>query len=341
MKKLQIAVVMPTGQVRDTFIPPIAAEKLASLGELTWNPRDRQYTNEELADAIKNADVCVTGWGCPQLTYDVIKNARNLRLVAHTGGSVATLVSKELYEKGIKIISGNKIYAESVAEGVIAYILTAFRKLPKFINDTVTKGWATEGASYTEALLYQPVGLVGFGAVAKYLVPMLKAFHCQIYVYDPHLPDSVFEEYGVARVSSLDTLFPMVKVLSLHMPLNKNTYQMIDGRLLKLIRDGSLFVNTARGACIDEAALAAELAKGRFMAILDVYEREPLPMDSGLRGLDNVILIPHMAGPTVDRRTDVTLQLADDVVRCFTGEQMIHEIGYEYAVTMTNEANYK
>lgn len=157
-------------------------------------------------------NVCVTGWGSACFDETVLKGADSLKLVAHTGGSVSPIVSATFFERGLKIVSGNRLYAESVAEGVIAYILCALRELP---------------------------------------------FH------------------------------------------------------------------------------AGELATGRFKAILDVYEEEPLPERSRLRGMRNAILIPHMGEPTVDRRSVVTLALIDDILNFYAGKPLRHEIGREYALAMT------
>ena len=110
---------------------------------------------------------------------------------------------------------------------------------------------------------------------------------------------------------------------------------MIGKELLAKIPDGALFINTARGSIVDENILGEELQKGRFKAVLDVYEIEPLPAGSKLRGLRNVILMPHMAGPTVDRRKNVTLELLEDIKRFYNGQQLQHEIKQDYAMTMT------
>ena len=103
-----------------------------------------------------------------------------------------------------------------------------------------------------------------------------------------------------------------------------------------MIPDGAVFINTARGKIIDEAALTEELKKQRFKAVLDVYEQEPLPMDSGLRGLPNVTLIPHMGGPTIDRRKAVTECLISEIRRIDAGEEPQRlEISREAAARMT------
>ena len=107
------------------------------------------------------------------------------------------------------------------------------------------------------------------------------------------------------------------------------------------MKNEALLVNTARGAVINELDLAEELKTGRVRAILDVYEKEPLPMDSGLRNLNNVILVPHKGGPTTDVREIVTIDLCKDIKRFFEGNKnLIHEISLEYAKRMTNESKF-
>lgn len=97
-------------------------------------------------------------------------------------------------------------------------------------------------------------------------------------------------------------------------------------------------MNTARGSIIGEEALTEELARGKFKAVLDVYEKEPLPYDSRLRTIKNVILIPHMAGSAIDRRKLVTFGLVDDIKAYFNGGALKNEITKEYAAHMTDMA---
>lgn len=330
----KIAVVMFDGDTRNSFIPNDVAKKLETMGTVTWNALNRNYDADELREAVKDVDVCIAGWECSRFDEFVIKGAEKLKLIAYTGGSVAPIVSDFLYNRGIKVVSGNKIYAKSVAEGVIGYILASLRNIPGYCKDVQAGGWAGQNA-FSEGLLDQTVGLVGFGAVARYLSVMLKAFNTRTLVYDPFVSDELCEEYGVERVNSLEEIVTVSKIISLHAPRTPQTYHIVDRKILCMIPDDSLLVNTARGSLIDEEALADELGKGRFKAVLDVYETEPLSSDSRLRGLDNVILMPHLAGPTLDRRRLVTLALIDEIHRFYNGQPLLHEIGREYAMAMT------
>lgn len=330
---MNVLVAIPNGDIKDTFIPTDVKEKLESLGTVIWNDSEAHYTGDELKKLLPGVDVCIIGWHDPCFDENVLDGADRLKLVAHTGGSVATYVSPAFYDRGLTVVSGNWVFAESVAEGVIAYILCSLRDLPYYHNEMQAGRWGA-GQWYNEGLLDQSVGLVGFGTVAKYLVKMLEPFRAKIKAYDPYVSNEVLTAYGVER-ASLEDILSQSKIISIHAPRTPDTYHMIDKALLRTIRDGALLVNTARGSILDENALAGELALGRFKAILDVYEEEPLPAGSKLRGLKNVILIPHMAGPTVDRRKFVTLALIDEIQNFVAGKPLKYSIGREYAMAMT------
>jgi len=329
---MNISVLLPDNDVRKMFIPSNVAKALENLGTVRWNKKE--YEPENMIDLLKDCEVCVTGWGNPRLDETLLANAKSLRLVVHSGGTVAPLVSDYLYDMGAKVVSGNDVFAEGVAEGTMAYILAGLRLIPYYNSMVQAGNWKTNFCP-NYSLLEKKVGLVGFGAIARYLTRMLHAFRTDIRVYDPYVDADAMKTYGVTKAESLDALFSECEIISLHLAQQPETYRLINKDLIKRMQDGALFVNTARGSTVDEAALAEELATGRISAILDVFDTEPLPKDSKLRGLDNVILIPHMAGPPSDRFDKVVLTLIEDVKRLWAGEELRNEISRGYAFKMT------
>jgi len=328
-----ILVTLPAGHVFDTFFPSEVRSRLESLGEVAWNGTGRGFGPEELAERLTGAEICITGWGAPRFDAAVLRGADRLRLLAHTAGSVAGLVSPELYDRGIQVVSGNDVFAESVAESVVAYSLLALRRLPHWTREIQEGRWKTEDF-LTEGLLDQTVGLVGFGAVARCLVPLLRPFRARIRAYDPFVPAAAMRDCG-AEPAPLREVVSGSRILSLHAPKRPETRHLIDADILRLVPDGAVFVNTARGDLVDETALAAQLSTGRFQAVLDVFQKEPLPPESPLRGLPNVILVPHMAGPTTDRRRLATLAVIEETERLLAGRPLEHPIGRAYAMAMT------
>ena len=326
---------MPNNHARTSFISPMAAQKLGEVGDIVWN--DGEYDKQTMANLLDGADICVTGWGCPSLDKEVLHNVSRLRLVAHTGGSVAAIVSPALYDKGVTVISGNALYAESVAEGTLAYILTGLRRIPYFAGNVQKGVWRSDGYQ-NKGLFDKKIGLAGFGAITRELVPMLKPFRNEVMVFSRHLSDEDCQKYSMIRAESMEQLFSSCEIISLHMARTPETFHAVNKRLLALMPDGALLVNTARGSVVDEQALAEELRTGRIHAVLDVFEDEPLPIDSPLKGLDNAVLIPHMGGPTGDRHERVTLALIEDMRRILAGQPLLYEIKREQALRMTNDA---
>lgn len=331
---MNIYVATPKGKERDTFLPKENIDFLESLGNVAWNESSSHLTPEKLREALPDVDVVVCGWGCPRFTEEVLEKANRLKLIAYTCGSVSNLVSDALYQRGIRVVCGNEAFARSVAEGTLAYMLTALRNIPYISNYTQEKGWAPR-IHLGDSLLDQTVGIVGYGAISRYLLDMLRPFNVKVKLYSGHMTDEQAQELGVQK-ASLEEIFSSCKVVSLHCARNPQNYHLINARLLSMLQDGAVLVNTARGDVIDEQALICEARTGRFRVVLDVYEQEPLPMESGLRGLENVILMPHQGGPTVDKRPAAARLVLDDIDRFQRGIPMQNEISASRAAMMTH-----
>ncbi len=315
---MNILVAMPAGEVRDSFIPGGVRAQLEELGTVVWNEDGRNWTEDELAAHIEHIDVCVLGWGCPPVGEKALIRADALKAVLHTGGSVAGYAAETVYDRHIPVLSGNELYARSVAESVVAYALYLLRDIGRYNGELLRDGWSQPGWK-NEGLLDQTVGLIGFGAVARWTARLLSAFGVKLFINADHVTPEEAASYG-ARKATIDEIMSGCKIVSVHLARTPETHHIIDGRRLKLLREGAVFINTARGSIVDEAALARELATGRFKAALDVYEVEPLPMDSPLRTLPNVLLMPHMGGPTMDRRPFVTRALIEELPKVLAGE---------------------
>ena len=292
----------------DTFFSKDNIKYAESLGEIVWLDT-LTATPEELKEKIKDCDAYITCWGSPGLTSELLNAAPKLKILTHLGSSVAPVVCPEMAERDIKVISGFDYFSKSTAEGVIAYILAALRDIP-FYNYRLKneKIWNTPD-DFTDSLIYKTVGIVGFGGVGKYVVQMLQNFDVNIKVYNRSpISEDVKQKFRFTQCP-IEEVFSTSDIVSLHLPHNDGTHHSIDDKLLSLIKQGGLFVNTSRGAVVDEAAMIDHLEKGHFKAALDVYEKEPIDMNSPLLSLDNVLLLPHQAGVTVNLRAVLTKDL--------------------------------
>jgi len=331
---MNILVTCPKTPARDTFLTEDNIKLIESLGNVTWNETDHKLSEDELCKAVVDQDAVITGWGTGCFTARVMEHANNLKIIAHTAGSVGSLVTDAVYEKGVRVVCGNDAFAESVAEGTIAYILASQRKIPQFNRDVHVKGWGP--LDYTNySLLRQKVGIVGYGAVSKHLINMLKPFSCDILLYSGHMTEEDAKAIGVTK-ASLEEIFSQCSIVSLHTSATPKNAGLITKELLAMMPDNALLVNTARPAVLDEDALYEECKTGRIRAFLDVHKDEAiLPMESRMRWLDDVLMMPHHAGPTIDYRRVAALIAIEDVIRFFKGEPLQHEISHSRMGTMT------
>ena len=330
---MKVLVTMKRGPLRDSFIDRESRELLERNFSVTYNELSRDFAEEEIKKAILPCyDILLTGWGTPNLSHI----AGEFSLLAHTGGSVGDLIDGDAYSVGLRVVSANKIYARSTAEGAFAYILSALRQVPSLTAKMRSEGfWDGSGEYFTRSLYGKTVGVIGVGAVAKNLIDLLKPFGLKLMLFDDYdIGDRYLKETG-AVISALDEIFATCDVISVHAALSDKTFHMIGERELSLIRDGALFVNTSRGAVVDEAALIRALSEKRFYAFLDVFEHEPLDKTSPLRKLDNVYLMPHKAGPANDLYSYIGREIVLDMIRFKNGEPLKYSVTREEALRMT------
>lgn len=308
--KARVLITLPPGVVRGTFFPKRLVEQLEKKYALTWNGLDRNWTTEELCELVAGHHACAVGWGAPYWSSSVVERAVNLKCIGILGGSVRPYLSKAVFEAGIPVFNAAEMMAESVAEAAIAYALAGLRQLPQYMNAMKQGLLWRESDYWVEGLLYQTVGLVGFGAVGRFLAQQLQAFKCKLLIYDPYLKGEL--PPNSQQVFDLPTLFSQSKVISVQAAYTEETHHLIDQSCLNAMSPGSVLINVGRGGLIDEAALIERLKGGDVSAVLDVFTKEPLPLTSELRQLPNAHLIPHMAGPTPDLRWRMTEKIFRD-----------------------------
>jgi len=218
------------------------------------------------------------------------------------------------------------IREQQLAECSLLLILAALRRVGNWSVDMRTNGkWKTGRHPDTLSLFGRRVGLHGLGAISRDLVKLLKPFNVQLSAYSPSVPDEMFEQLNVRRSESLEDLFSTADVLVELAPGKPANHHLVGDDLLNLLPEQAVFVNLGRGMVVDEAALVRASQRGLHIA-LDVYETEPLPVDSPLRSLDNITLLPHLGGPTPDRRRDCGELALQNLENYLSGKPLINLI---------------
>lgn len=330
------ALISISNDLKETFFPYENIKLAESLGDVIWYDGKNDHTGEELKRLIADRDTYITCWGSPCLDKELLDSAPCLKLLTHLGSTVAPVTCREVWERGIRVISGFEYFSESTAEGAIAYMLAALRKIP-FYTDRLKRDriWSMPD-DRTDGLIYKTVGVVSYGGVGRHVVRKLSCFNVRIKVYDiVDIPDEDKIKYGIEQCG-LEELFSSCDIISVHTPYNDKTHHLIDDRLLSMIKKGALLVNTARGGIIDQAAMTRHLERGDFNAALDVYEREPIDMNDPLLSLENVLMLPHQGGVTTNLRSVLTGELlAESRNYVDFGVEPKHEVKASYAASMS------
>ena len=278
------------------------------------------------------AVVLVTGWDTPLLPTDLRQQAPRLKYVCHLIGGIRQLVPRSLIEGGLTVTNYNGAGARLVAEHCLLQILACLRQAAHYQVSLHTRGGWSQPAAYPPRSLYgRRVGFHGFGFNARALVKLLEPFDCQLSAYAPGDADELLAQMHVSRCNTMEELFSGSQIIVELAPLTPETEGVVDERVLRLIPADGILVNSGRGAVLDQAALTRLAQEGMLTLGLDVYAEEPLPLDSPLRGLPNVFLTPHIAGPTLDHYADLGWFALRNVARYFKGEPLQAIIdGYRY-----------
>ncbi len=326
---------IPTSKHIEYVFSKESLERLESRFNVTFNDIDRDYTSEEVAAKVKGFDALITGWGSPPLTEEVFENADRLKIIAHSAGSVKYMLSKDVVQRYIIprrvcVCNTPKAIAYNVAETTLGLLIMASRRLVDHIVGIREKpAWRDPDIPRdVKSLNGSTIGIVGASLVGREVIRLLEPFDIKILVYDRYLSEWESGRLNVEK-ASLEDLFRRSDFVSIHAPMTEETYHLIDQRHLKLLRDGAVLVNTSRGRVIDHEALIKESETGRILVALDVTDPEPLPPDSPLRKLKNVMITPHVAGQGsygIKKIGEMTLQALGDF---FSGKKVKNAIDFE------------
>ncbi|NIM49856.1 MAG: phosphoglycerate dehydrogenase [Gemmatimonadales bacterium] len=243
-----------------------------------------------------------------QVTEQLINGAPHLTVVARAGTGVDNVDLEAATRRGIAVLNAPGANTVSAAEHAIALLLALLRRIPWAAASMQRGEWERKRFPGTE-LRGKRMGLVGLGRVGVRVANVARAFGMRVVAHDPYLPEERAQELGI-ELQSLDELLRSSDVVSLHTPLTEQTRNLISAERLAQMKPTAVIVNTARGGLVDDVALVEALEAGRIAgAALDVFEPEPLPADSPLRGCDKVLLTPHLAASTSEAQERVAWEI--------------------------------
>ncbi|TVR24590.1 MAG: hypothetical protein EA396_01280 [Anaerolineaceae bacterium] len=275
-----------------------------------------KMTRAEVLAAVPSADALIIRSGTIA-DAELISAAPRLKVIARAGVGVDNVDLPAATQHGIRVMNtpdGNTI---STAEHAFGLMLALARHIPQGHQSLLEGRWDRKLFTGVE-LRGKTLGIVGFGRIGRALAARARAFEMHVITHDTFPDAMVADAIGVDLVT-LESLYRRSDFISLHANATPESYQMIDAGAIAIMKRGVRIINAARGALIDDAALAEAVRSGHVAgAALDVYHEEPPPADHPLLGLDGVLHTPHLAASTSDAQTNVGFDAVKLVINALT-----------------------
>ena len=258
---------------------------------------------EELVKNISNYDGLVVR-SRTKVTSEVINRGHNLKVIARVGSGLDNIDIVESKKRKITIVNSPESNSEAVTELAIGLILSLLRKLP-MAHSSMNQGLWLKKDLKGEEIEGKKIGVIGYGHIGKRMVKILTAFGAKVDYFSRS-----------EKTNSLKYIFKHCDIITVHLPLNNNTRNLVNRDLLSLMKPTSYFINTSRGGVVEEKAIFKLLQEKKISgAALDVFWQEPLPPTSPWRKLSNVVLTPHIAASTSEALKKGTKTVIDEVIK--------------------------
>ncbi len=312
-----------------TNLVPELAQQIIGPAPSDWNASVHAHDLAEAEKARLAADADFLILFPSTLEETVLRSAQSLKLVQLVSAGFEHMPLDLLAELAIPLANNGGTNAIDVAEHTFALILSVYRRLTEMDRNVRNEGWkAIDSGMTTFTIQGKTVGIVGLGHIGREVAKRLVPFQANVLYFDP-FPVPAEEErlLQVERVS-LEELLERSDIVTLHVPLNEQTRNLIGPAELARMKSSAILVNTCRGPVVDEGALIEALNSGSIRAAgLDVLHDEPTDPDNPILHLDNVIFSPHIAGVTYDTWQRRGIFIFDNLQRVWAGEEPLSKIG--------------
>ena len=306
-------------------LSPQAVERLEAADDVNFEVV-RRPVPEDLGEIIASYDAIIIR-SSVQVDADLLAAASQLKVIGRAGMGLDNVDIDAASLRGVIVMNTPGANTVATAEHAVAMLLALCRHVPQADVSVRSGEWTR--SQFTGVQLYRKtLGIVGLGRIGAQVARRTQAFGMSVIAFDPYISDEVARELNVTLVD-LDELWSRSDFITLHTALTPETRGMIDATAMARMKPGVRLVNCARGGLVDDVALVDALRSGHIAgAALDVFADEPLPPDSDLRNLPNVVLTPHIAASTIEAQRDVGTQIVDQVLAALRGED------YRNAVNM-------
>ncbi|MEK7688879.1 MAG: phosphoglycerate dehydrogenase, partial [Deltaproteobacteria bacterium] len=267
---------------------------------------------EELKKAIKDYHGLVVR-SATKVTAEIIEAADNLKVIGRAGTGVDNIDMQAATKKGIVVMNtpgGNTV---TTAEHAVSMLMALARKIPQATASMRKGEWEKKKFEGTE-ITGKTLGILGVGNIGSVVADRAQGLKMNVIAYDPYLSQEAANRMGVLPVS-LDDLYKRSDFISVHVPLTNETKNLVNRDAFAKMKKGVKIIDCARGGIVNEKDLSDAIKEGIVSgAAMDVFEKEPTPVDNPLLGLEEVILTPHLGASTAEAQENVAIAIAEQIV---------------------------
>lgn len=325
-RRPKVAFAMGSDALRASLFPADLMARLGETAEITQTRVLTEFSSPQAKDVLSGIDALISGWECPFIDAGVLDLAPRLRLIAHAGGTIKPYIDPEVWRRGVDVTSAAEANAWPVAEFTLGCILLSGKNAFFAAMSGRQSGFDRASLAHDVGNYHTTVGIIGASRVGRIVLEMLRPFNFTVLLATPELSAGQAGELG-ARLVGLDELMAQSRIVSLHAPVLPETIGMIGRAQLASMRDGGVFINTARGVLVDHDALRDELRRGRIFAVLDVTDPEPLPPGDPLYASPHVFLTPHIAGSMGNELPMLGAAAVVEIERLAAGQPYLYPVG--------------
>ncbi|MBU3182265.1 C-terminal binding protein [Clostridium psychrophilum] len=279
-------------------------------------------TEDEVISKAKDADALFVQYA--PITDKVFENLKNLKVIIRYGVGVDCVDLESATKHNVYVCNVPDYSVDEVSTHAVTLILTSLRKIQLLSSNVKNGVWDYKISMPIHRMSTLTLGIAGFGRIPRQVAKKANAFGFNIIAYDPFVSEEVIKEYGASKVD-FDTLIKNSDIVTIHIPLIKETLHLFNKDIFLKMKKGAYIINTSRGPLIDEKALIFALDNGIIAgAALDVCEKEPIQVDNKLKQYVNVIITPHVAWYSEEAQVDLQRKAGEEVVRVLSGDKPLN-----------------
>ncbi len=303
-------------------------DECVALGEVARfvGPRRNAAELSDCPGLGEEVEALIAGWGMPVLDEALLRCFPRLRIVFYAAGTIRNIVTAASWRRGIRFTTAALANARPVAEFTQAAIVFALKRVWERARSLREDNRYQRHYPPIPGCYGTTVGLLALGKIGRLVAQRLRELDVRVIAYDPFVDRAEAEKLGV-RLCPIEELFATSDVVSCHLPLYAGTEGLIDGALLRRMKPDATFINTARGAVVNELELIAVLQqRPDLQAVLDTIVEEPPPPGHALLTLPNAFVTPHIAGSMCFECRRMGIMMVDEFRRYQAGEPLRGEI---------------